>query len=125
MSRASRKIRRKQQQQKQVENMQEIISLKEKIRKLYQEEDYAEVINTLAALVQDGSHDTDDLYLGAQSYFMLGDYMRAARMVETIWSSHRGISMPASCSPASACSRIARMMAWPFSISFWSIMRHR
>ena len=84
MSRSSRKIRRKQQQQKQVENMQEITSLKEKIQQAYQEEDYAGVINTLAELVQDGSHDASDLYLGAQSYFMLGDYMRAARMVETI-----------------------------------------
>ncbi len=65
----------------QLENVQE---LREELRALFAEEKYSDVINKLAELVQVGDHDAEMLYDGAYSYFMLGDYSRAAGMVQNV-----------------------------------------
>lgn len=57
---------------------------REELRALFTQEKYSDVINKLAELVQAGDHDAEMLYAGSYSYFMLGDYSRAAAMVENV-----------------------------------------
>ena len=84
MGKASRRLAKKQHQQHQLQAKQEIEALRQQMRSCYEQQDYAGTINTLAAIVQAGAHDADDLYLGAYSYFMMGDYERTAKMVTTV-----------------------------------------
>ena len=84
MGKASRKMnknKKNKEQNMQLENVQE---LREELRALFAEEKYSDVINKLAELVQVGDHDAEMLYDGAYSYFMLGDYSRAAGMVQNV-----------------------------------------
>ena len=54
------------------------------MQEMLDQEDYAGVLRGLADLVQKGCYDTDMMYLGASSYFMQGDYTRAASMVDSV-----------------------------------------
>lgn len=84
MGKANRKMNKKKKgQELQSELVQE---LREELRALFAEEKYSDVINKLAELVQAGDHDAEMLYAGAYSYFMIGDYGRAAGMVESVLS---------------------------------------
>ena len=57
---------------------------REELRQLLESEQYAAYINRLAEAVQAGHYDGEILYQGAYSYFMLGDYLRAANMVNDV-----------------------------------------
>lgn len=54
------------------------------LQHLFETEQYADYINRLAEIVQNGHYDENALYHGAYSYFMLGDYLRAADMVNDV-----------------------------------------
>lgn len=54
------------------------------LQHLFETEQYADYINRLAEIVQNGHYDENALYHGAYSYFMLGDYLRAANMVNDV-----------------------------------------
>lgn len=84
MSKASRRLAKRQGQQKQVQAKRQQEQLRQTVKQHFEAEEYPDTINTLAELVQAGGHDAESLYMGAYSYFMTGDYVRAAQMVDTI-----------------------------------------
>lgn len=84
MSKASRRLAKRQGQQKQAQAKRQQEQLRQTVKQHFEAEEYPDTINTLAELVQAGGHDAESLYMGAYSYFMTGDYIRAAQMVDTI-----------------------------------------
>lgn len=84
MSKASRRLAKRQGQQKQAQAKRQQEQLRQTVKQHFEAEEYPDTINTLAELVQAGGHDAESLYMGAYSYFMTGDYVRAAQMVDTI-----------------------------------------
>ena len=56
----------------------------QELQQLFENEQYADYINRLAEVIQEGHYDARIIYQGAYSYFMLGDYMRAANMINDV-----------------------------------------
>lgn len=81
MGKAARRMTKKKQQKIREDTVK---SLQKQLREYFAAENYAEVVNTLALLVQEKSYDPEDLYKGAYSYFMTGDYPRAINMVNNV-----------------------------------------
>lgn len=84
MGRANRKMNKNKKKKEQEMQSAMVQKLREELSTLFAEEKYSDVINKLAELVQAGDHDPEMLYSGAYSYFMIGDYERAAGMVENV-----------------------------------------
>lgn len=84
MGRANRKMNKNKKKKEQEMQSAMVQKLREELNTLFAEEKYSDVINKLAELVQAGDHDPEMLYDGAYSYFMIGDYERAAGMVENV-----------------------------------------
>ena len=82
MSRSSKKIHKKQAAAAQAKKAVRAGALREKMKQQVEEEQYAEALATLVELVESKSYEADDFYLAAYSYFMVGDYDRAARWVD-------------------------------------------
>lgn len=77
MGRKSRKINKKLKDKAGRKLAMENAALKKDIEEKLASENYAEVINDLAELIENKCYDKDLMYYGAYSYFMLGDYERA------------------------------------------------
>lgn len=91
MSKASRRMMKQRNRQASAKaeevqkNAQQLTEMEAKdLQHLFEAEQYADYINRLAEIVQEGHYDEDALYHGAYSYFMLGDYLRAADMVNDV-----------------------------------------
>lgn len=84
MGKASRRFLKRQEQRKQGQAKQAIGGKAAVVRQHFEAGEYADTINALAELVQAGGHDAESLYMGAYSYFMTGDYIRAASMVQNV-----------------------------------------
>lgn len=91
MSKASRRMMKQRNRQASAKaeevqkNAQQLTEMEAKdLQHLFETEQYADYINRLAEIVQEGHYDEDALYHGAYSYFMLGDYLRAANMVNDV-----------------------------------------
>ena len=84
MGKANRRVNKKQQQRVELAVRQEDRAARRTLQEAYEAGDYADVINELARLVENGRQTTEDIYKGAYSYFMLGDYSRAAGMVTAV-----------------------------------------
>ena len=86
MGKASRRFAKRQAQRKQEQTKQVLGGKAAIVQQHFEAGEYAETINALAELVQAGGHDAESLYMGAYSYFMMGDYTRAASMVQNVLS---------------------------------------
>ncbi len=86
MGKASRRFLKRQEQRKQEQAKQVLGGKAAVVRQHFEAGEYAETLNALAELVQAGGHDAESLYMGAYSYFMTGDYIRAASMVQNVLS---------------------------------------
>ncbi len=53
---------------------------------LEQKEQYAEALELLADLIEQGCRDVSIMYAGAKDYFMIGDYERSAKWVNNVLS---------------------------------------
>lgn len=84
MGKANRKMNKNKKKKGQEMQSAMVQKLREELSTLFAEEKYSDVINKLAELVQAGDYDPEMLYAGAYSYFMIGDYERAAGMVENV-----------------------------------------
>lgn len=84
MGKASRRMNKRRQQQAAQAGQQASQELRKVLDALYEKGEYADVINTLAEIVQAKQQTAEDLYKGAYSYFMIGDYTRAAGLVTTV-----------------------------------------
>ena len=94
MSRASRRISKRKQKEQRARDIEQYTSMKEQIRSLYADMEYAEVINTLADFVNAGGRDAEVYALGAWSYYRMGDYERAGKWVDvTLTEDPRNISV--------------------------------
>lgn len=94
MSRASRRISKRKQKEQRAREIERYASMKEQIRSLYADMEYAEVINTLADFVNAGGRDAEVYALGAWSYYRMGDYERAGKWVDvTLTEDSRNISV--------------------------------
>lgn len=86
MGRTKRKMTKKQQCRENQAVRQDAVLLRRQFNTCFEQGDYADVINMLAKIVESGQQTPEDLYRGAFSYFMVGDYARAAGMVSTVLS---------------------------------------
>ena len=68
-------------QKKQMQESKELAVLKLKLTSQIDDMSYAEALETLAKLIEKKCYDPEVLYQGAQAYFYLGDYERAASWV--------------------------------------------
>lgn len=84
MGKASRRMNKRRQQQAAQAGQQASQELRKVLDALYEKGEYVDVINTLAEIVQAKQQTAEDLYKGAYSYFMIGDYTRAAGLVTTV-----------------------------------------
>lgn len=84
MGKASRRFLKRQEQRRKEQEKQAAAGKADVVRQHFEAGEYAETINALAELVQAGGHDAESLYMGAYSYFMTGDYTRAASMVQNV-----------------------------------------
>ncbi|MCI6099064.1 MAG: hypothetical protein MR698_00265 [Selenomonas sp.] len=84
MGKANRRMNKRQQQRAQEMTRQETRDFRKELNDAYEKGQYADVINTMAELVGTKQQTPEDLYKCAYSYFMLGDYMRAAGMVTDV-----------------------------------------
>lgn len=58
--------------------------LKEKMQSLVAEEKYADAMDVMAEIAQEGSMDTEIMYLGSICYYNTGDYERAAKWLNNV-----------------------------------------
>lgn len=86
MGKSNRKMTKRQQRREGAEARQDAALLRHQLATCFEQGDYADVINVLAKVVERGQQTAEDLYRGAFSYFMIGDYTRAAGMVSTVLS---------------------------------------
>lgn len=86
MGKMNRKMTKRQQRREGAEARQDAALLRRQLATCFEQGDYADVINVLAKVVERGQQTAEDLYRGAFSYFMIGDYTRAAGMVSTVLS---------------------------------------
>lgn len=81
MGKASKKVKRQVQKKAEEQKIQQCLSKEEELAAAFAAEEYARVLDVLAELIQAKDIKPDLLYKGAYSYFMLGDYERAAQWV--------------------------------------------
>lgn len=81
MGKRSRKMRKQRKARQERNIAMENAATKTDLEQKLASEEYAEVINDLAELIEKKCYDADTMYAGAYSYFMLGDYKRAADWV--------------------------------------------
>ena len=81
MGKHSKKMKKQAQKNNDVKKMQQCQSLEREFADAFSAEEYAKALEVLAELIQAGDIKPDLLYKGAYSYFMLGDYERAAQWV--------------------------------------------
>lgn len=81
MGKASKKMKRQQKRRASTEQMKQCAPMEQELDQLFTAEAYEKVLEKLAQLIQSGDIKPDLLYKGAYSYFMLGDYERAAEWV--------------------------------------------
>lgn len=86
MGKTKRKMTKKQQCRENQAVRQDAVLLRRQFNTCFEQGDYADVINMLAKIVESGQQTPEDLYRGAFSYFMVGDYARAAGMISTVLS---------------------------------------
>ena len=82
MGKASRKLKKKQQQEENVELQAEVKEIEQKLFKQLEDEAYSDVLDTLVELTKKNSVSPQAMYAGAYAYFMLGDYDRAATWID-------------------------------------------
>ena len=82
MGKASRKMKKKQQQEEAVGRQTEAKELEQTIQSEIEQEAYSEVLDTLAKLAEMNAVSSQAMYAGAYAYFMLGDYERAATWID-------------------------------------------
>lgn len=82
MGKASRKLKKKQQQEEAVGRQAEAKEIEQKLLAEIEQEAYSEALNTLAELAEKGTVSPAAMYAGAYAYFMLGDYDRAATWID-------------------------------------------
>lgn len=82
MGMASRKMKKKREQQADAGRQAEGRSLERKLAEEIENEAYAEALDTLAELVRNQTVAPQSMYEGAYAYFMLGDYERAATWID-------------------------------------------
>lgn len=81
MGKASKKVKRQIQKKNDEQRMQLCKPREDELITAFEEEEYAQVLEILADLIKAKDIKPDLLYKGAYSYFMLGDYDRAAQWV--------------------------------------------
>lgn len=82
MGKNTKKLNKKKNQQNiKVEN-QQVKELKALLRQQMQNMQYADALSTLAELIEKQCCEPEVIYQGAQAYFLIGDYERAAAWVE-------------------------------------------
>ncbi len=82
MGKANRKMNKNKQKAQKKDFQQKIDKLKAKMLQYEKEMNYAEAINTLAELIDAGCREAEVIYHGARNYFMVGDYVRAAKWAD-------------------------------------------
>lgn len=82
MGKASRKLKKKQQQEEAVGRQAEAKEIEQKLLSEIEQEAYSDALNTLAELAGKGTVSPAAMYAGAYAYFMLGDYDRAASWID-------------------------------------------
>ncbi|MBR6266743.1 MAG: hypothetical protein IKR28_00205 [Selenomonadaceae bacterium] len=91
--RIQKKIKENREEKSRPEKEKKITELEQQLRLHMEAEEYAEVLDSLAELVQlvkTNEIKPEFLYDGAYSYFMLGDYERASRWVDNVLSFDAG-----------------------------------
>ena len=86
MGKASKKVKRQAQKNIAERNLQQYSSKEKELDVFFANEDYPKVLEVLAELIQVRDIKPDLLYKGAYSYFMLGDYERAAQWINNTLS---------------------------------------
>lgn len=86
MGKASKKVKRQAQKKVAERNLLQCQPQEDALKESFVQEDYAKVLELLADLIQAGDVKPDLLYKGAYSYFMLGDYERAAQWINNTLS---------------------------------------
>jgi len=81
MGKASKKVKRQAQKKTAAQKLQQCQPQELKLAEAFATEEYAQVLELLAELIKVKDIKPDLLYKGAYSYFMLGDYERAAQWV--------------------------------------------
>lgn len=81
MGKTSKKMKRQAQKNADNRKLQQCQPQEVALTAAFEDEEYAKVLEILAELIQAGDIKPDLLYKGAYSYFMLGDYERAAQWV--------------------------------------------
>ncbi len=81
MGKSSKKLNKKKNQQHIKAAAQQIAALKDKLNQQIEDMSYADALDTLAELIGKKCYEPDVLYQGAQTYFQMGDYERAASWV--------------------------------------------
>lgn len=82
MGKASRKLKKKQQQEEAVGRQEEAKELEQQLLSEIEQESYSDALETLAALAEKNAVSPAAMYAGAYAYFMLGDYDRAATWID-------------------------------------------
>ena len=82
MGKASRKMKKKQQQEAEAGLQAEVKTTEQKLFRQIEEEAYSEALDTLVELVHKKSVSPQAMYAGAYAYFMMGDYDRAANWID-------------------------------------------
>lgn len=82
MGKASRKMKKKQQQEAEAGLQAEVKTTEQKLFRQIEDEAYSEALDTLVELVQKKSVSPQAMYAGAYAYFMMGDYDRAANWID-------------------------------------------
>lgn len=81
MGKASKKVKRQAQKKADVRKLQQCQPKETALITAFESEEYTQVLEILAELIQANDIKPEFLYKGAYSYFMLGDYDRAAQWV--------------------------------------------
>ncbi len=81
MGKASKKLNKKKNQSMVQAETKHINALKDKLNQQVRDMSYADALDTLAELIGKKCYETDIIYQGAQIYFQMGDYERAASWV--------------------------------------------
>lgn len=82
MGKASRKLKKKQQQEEAAGRQTEAKELEQKLQDEIEQEAYSDALDTLAKLAEKQAVSVQSMYAGAYAYFMLGDYDRAATWID-------------------------------------------
>ncbi|MBR1759966.1 MAG: CDC27 family protein [Schwartzia sp.] len=82
MGKASRKLKKRQQQEEVAGRQEEIKETEQKLLKQLEDGAYTDALDSLAELAGKKSVSPQAMYAGAYAYFMLGDYDRAATWID-------------------------------------------